>query len=136
MPVRSLGSSVVRWPDRQQVEAALSAWARANATSDVVGIGYFGSYARGEWGVGSDVDVVIVLKDTSNGARRDRLGPGDWDATGLPVPADVLVYTEGEWASLLRRRDRFSRVLQDEVVWVHGTAPSVPAADAARPARR
>jgi uncharacterized protein len=125
MPIRSSGSSVFRWPDRQQVESALSDWARANATSDVVGVGYFGSYARDEWGVGSDLDVVIVITDASHDSRSH---PRDWDATGLPVPADVLVYTESEWTSVLRRRDRFARMLEGEVVWVHGAAPTAASA--------
>jgi predicted nucleotidyltransferase len=28
---------------------------------EVVRVGYFGSYARGDWGVGSDLDLIIIV---------------------------------------------------------------------------
>ena len=78
-------------------------------------IGYFGSYARGDWGVGSDVDVVIVIQRSRQpfGQRA-----AEWDTTELPVPADVLVYTEEEWQSL-KEGGRFSEALQREGIWVY-----------------
>ena len=117
MPVRLLNSSVFAWPDRQAVEAALRRWAQhaAATRSDIRRIGYFGSYARGDWGVGSDLDVVIVVAGSDTPfARRS----AEFDLTQLPVPAEALVYTEEEW----RRLDpasRFARTLAHEVVWVH-----------------
>src|SRR5439155_11836656 len=63
LPVRSLSSSVVVWPDRAAVESALRLWAEeaARIRQELVRIGYFGSYARDDWGVGSDLDVVLVV---------------------------------------------------------------------------
>src|SRR5256885_999234 len=62
LPVRSLSSSVVVWPDRAAVESALRLWAEEAARiPELVRVGYFGSYARGDWGVGSDLDVVLVV---------------------------------------------------------------------------
>ena len=60
MPVRSLTSSVIRWPDAETVTDAVRRWAReaAEEQKGVVRIGYFGSYATGDWGVGSDVDFI------------------------------------------------------------------------------
>ncbi len=117
MPVRSLTSSVLRWPDRETVDAAVRRWAtdQRAARPELRRLGYFGSYATGRWGVGSDVDLVAVV------AASDRpfLERGrDWDATGLPVPAEILVYTEAEWGEVVTRGDRFARVLATEVVWV------------------
>ena len=40
----------------------------------------------------------------------------EWDATGLPVPADVLVYTRNEW----EEQERKGASLAREVVWVTG----------------
>ena len=97
MPVRSLNSSVVVWPDRPTVESAL-----------------FGSYARGDWGVGSDLDVVLVVTGADLPFARRAAA---WDLTRLPVPADALVYTEDEWQRL-DPASRFARVLAREVVWV------------------
>jgi uncharacterized protein len=119
MPTRSLRSPVLRWPDRQRVDAALRTWADEcrHRDSTIRRIGYFGSYARGDWSVGSDLDVVIVVADepappafVQRGAR--------WDLSALPVPADLLVYTESEWRAVTERRDRFARMLEQEVVWV------------------
>lgn len=112
MPVRSLSSSVLKWPDRESVQQALLAWARkARNRADVLRIGYAGSYARGDWGVGSDLDIVVVLRDTPLPFERRAI---DWDATELPVPADVLVYTEPEWAAL----EEEGRRLVKETCWV------------------
>ncbi len=54
----------------------------------------FGSCARGDWGVGSDLDIVVVLRSSDVAFTRRALAV---DATALPVPADVLVYTVAEW---------------------------------------
>ncbi|RDV81830.1 nucleotidyltransferase domain-containing protein [Ammonifex thiophilus] len=118
MPVRSLRSPVLRWPDREEVDQAVRRWARevAQARPEVVCIGYFGSYARGDWGVGSDLDLIIVVKESRLPFERRGV---EWDTTQLPVPVDLLVYTEEEWKELLGSGSRFARVLREETVWVH-----------------
>ena len=112
MPVRPLSSAVLVWPDAKVVDEAARRWAEdlRRAEASVVAVGYFGSYARGDWGVGSDLDVVIVVDDSPEPFERRA---ARWDATGLPVPADVLVYTSAEWR-------RMSGRLR-EVVWVSGS---------------
>ena len=57
MPVRSLSSSVLKWPNKKSVDFAVRSWAEkiSEERNDVQKIGYFGSYARGDWGVGSDL---------------------------------------------------------------------------------
>ena len=122
MPVRSLTSSVLKWPDAPAVDAAVRRWARALAAADsrVLRIGYIGSYARGDWGVGSDVDIVIVLDH----ADKPFLQRGTaFDATGLPVPAELLVYTRHEWESLTVPATRFANTLREEPVWVFERVP-------------
>ncbi len=117
MPVRSSSSSVVRWPDRATVEAAARAFAGAEAERrpGLLRLGYFGSYARGDAGVGSDLDLVAVVESSDLPFERRA---ADWDLTRLPVPAEILVYTAGEWAAMEARGDRFARVLRTESVWV------------------
>jgi predicted nucleotidyltransferase len=78
-------------------------------------IGYFGSYARGDWGVGSDLDLVIVVEAAQQPFERRS---AEWDATELPVPADVLVYTQEEWHMLAQQGGRFYRTLTQEACWV------------------
>ena len=121
MPVRSLHSSVPRWPDREVVEAAARAWGAQQAARrpGLLRLGYFGSYATGAWGVGSDLDLVAVVAES----QRPFLERGrDWDWTRLPVPAEILVYTEAEWRDVVARDDRFADVLSTQVVWLHPPA--------------
>lgn len=116
MPVRSLNSSVLKWPDRQTVDAAVRQWAADAAARrcDVALIAYFGSYARGDWGAGSDADILVVLKDTP--IPFERRG-AEWDASALPVPAEVLVYTEDEWERM-KAETGFGRKAAAEMVEV------------------
>lgn len=117
MPVRSLRSSVLRWPDRATVDAAVRAWAREERAHrpELERLGYFGSYSRGDWGPGSDLDIVAVVKESGLPFERRAT---DWDLLRLPVPTDLLVYTSAEWGVLLARGDRFARTLARETTWV------------------
>lgn len=125
MPVRSSSSSVVRWPDRATVEAAAKAFARAEAERRpaLLRLGYFGSYARGDAGVGSDLDLVAVVESSDIPFERRAAA---WDLTALPVPAEVLVYTAAEWAAMQTRGGRFARMLQTEAVWLFDRRPNQP----------
>lgn len=125
MPVRSLRSPVLRWPDAQAVDRAVRQWADALARSrrEVLRVGYIGSYARGDWGVGSDVDLLVIVEHSDQPFMRRA---ASFDATGLPVPADVLVYTRDEWERL-DPASRFARTVAREAVWVH---PAEAAKDA------
>ena len=116
MPVRSLDSSVLRWPDRDAVERAVRGWASTVGRDDgrVRRIGYFGSYARGNWGVGSDVDVVVIVDESADAFERRPVG---FDTHGLPVPADLFVYTIDEWERMTRDGGLPATVARD-VVWV------------------
>lgn len=118
MPVRSLTGSVIKWPDASTVHEAARRWA-AGLRERVPGIhriGYIGSYARGDWGVGSDLDVIVVMEPAEYvpAAQRGR----QWDLSSLPVAVDLQVYTRTEWDALLRRRTRFARTVRNEAVWV------------------
>lgn len=115
MPVRSLTSPVLRWPDAATVDAAVRRWAAEAGAQrpEVSRIAYFGSYARGDWGVGSDLDILVLVNSSEAPFARRSAG---WDATGLPVPADVLVYTVEEWRAIAGRR--FHDVIEREAVWV------------------
>jgi predicted nucleotidyltransferase len=119
MPVRSSTSSVLRWPDRPTVQAAFARWVEtaAESRSALRAAGYFGSCATGRWGVGSDLDVVLVVDESDEPFQSRAAG---WDLTALPVPVDVLVYTQAEWKALLARDDRFARMLVRDAVWELG----------------
>lgn len=110
MSVRSLNSSVLRWPNAEEVDLAVRRWVEevARKRPEVVRIGYFGSYARGDWGVGSDFDLVVIVK----GSRLPFVERArEWDATELPVPVDLFAYTEEEWDSIIDK-GRFEKMLK------------------------
>lgn len=126
MPVRSLTSPLLKWPDRAAVEAALHEWvAKAVAAHpDVVRIGVFGSFARGEWAFGSDLDLLVVVRD-SDDPRHARLLA--WDASSRPVPVDLLLYTESEWRRHGDTPSRFRDTLVGEAQWLWPRPASHPA---------
>ena len=76
MPVRSLTQSVLRWPDPDQVLARVLAWSQDISTScsTLQGVGVFGSYGRGDAGVGSDLDLILVDAGAA-GPQSERLMP-------------------------------------------------------------
>ena len=121
MPVRLLRSSVLVWPSLPQVDRAVRVWAgrQVTARDGVVAIGYFGSYARRDHGPGSDVDLIAIVSESD---RPFIERASEWDLNGLPVPADLLVYTVEEWRRLQADAGRFARTLAAETVWMHGEA--------------
>ncbi len=118
MPVRSSTSSVLVWPDRASVESALSEWVARELPRhpEVLRLGCFGSFARDDWGTGSDLDLIVIVRPTAE--RFDRRANA-WDLTPLPVPADLVVYTEAEWSALRASGARFARVVDREGRWLH-----------------
>lgn len=117
MPVRSLRSSILRWPSRDEVDAAFRQWVsdRERELEGAIAIGYFGSYARGDAGVGSDLDVVIILQESDVPfSQRSQ----QWDWLTIPVPVEAQVYTQAEWQQLAVNQPRFYTTLCQETVWL------------------
>ncbi len=117
MPVRLLNSSVLKWPTREEVDAAVREWAQGEAERrpGLLALGYFGSYARGDWGVGSDLDLLAIVDEAEQSFETRAVS---WDLTDFPVPAELLVYTEDEWQRLQERGGRFPETVRRETVWV------------------
>lgn len=117
MPVRSLPSPVLRRPSRARVLEAVTAWAQRLELPGLVAVDVFGSYARGDAGVGSDVDIVVILETSELPfERRMALLPLE----KLPVPAEALVYTRAELEQLGKRSPRLAETLRRETVWGRG----------------
>ncbi len=100
---------------------AVRRWVRDEARRhpELVRLGCFGSYARGDQGPGSDLDLVAVVREAEEPFERRGLS---WRTEDLPVPADLLVYTEAEWRRVTGRGDRFERTMAEEVVWLWQSA--------------
>ena len=120
MPVRLLSSPVLKWPDAQTVDESVRRWSEDinQNREDVLCIGYFGSYARGDWGVGSDLDLIVIVKHSDLPFERRSVG---WNVTALPVPVDLLIYTQEEWNELHQRK--FYSTVMREAIWVLDVNP-------------
>jgi hypothetical protein len=94
---------------------------QAAARPEALAIGCFGSYARRDSGPGSDLDLVAIVRASD----RPFVERGsDWELRGLPVPAEILVYTENEWQRFQAEGGRFAQALSHESVWMIGRPPT------------
>ncbi len=111
MPVRSLTQSLLRWPEPEQVLSQVRLWA-AQVAADHPGlerVGLFGSYGRGDAGVGSDLDLLLIDAGSS-GPQHQRLLA--WPLGELPLSCDALVLTPSEDAELLASGSAMASALQ------------------------
>ena len=118
MPVRSLNSSVLKWPDRQTIDQSVRQWVSTLVSNrpDILRVGYFGSYAKNDWGVGSDLDIIVVVTQSKKPFWQRSL---EFDLTNLPIPSEILVYTRDEWEEMRKERRRFCRTVEQEAVWIY-----------------
>ena len=121
MPVSSPPGSVLRWPSAAEVLEQAGRWAaqQDHANPDLLAVGVFGSYGRGDAGVGSDLDLVLILRECAEPIW-DRLRR--WDTGSLPLACDLLVYSLAEWRSLPEWDPRLAAALGKETRWL-GVAP-------------
>ncbi len=118
MPVRSLNSAILKWPDKQKVLNEAKLWAKSIGPDDesIVKIFCFGSICTDTWGVGSDLDIIIILKQTSVPfISRANL----FDASAICVPTDILVYTESEIETFDDQKSRFMDDIQKKAILLY-----------------
>lgn len=117
MPPPSSSGSVLRWPSAEDVLEQAGEWARRQAEGhpEVEAVGVFGSYGRGDAGVGSDLDLVLVLSECDLPVW-ERLRP--WDTSALPLATDLLVYSRQEWDTLPEWNPTFAATLQRDLRWL------------------
>jgi predicted nucleotidyltransferase len=108
---------VFRALDRESVLAASREWARRHRERypEILKIALFGSYVRGDYAPGSDLDVLIVVKESPE--KRWFMRSAAFDDLDLPVPADLFVYTEAEYDRMSRDNGWFAR-LSTELLWL------------------
>ena len=118
MPVRSLNSAVMKWPDARTVTEAAKRWAMETGPlhPHVLRIGYFGSLATGRWGVGSDLDLFVELEKSD--VPFERRGAG-FDLSGIPVSVDLLAYTRAEIERMRSRGSPFLDMISKTAVWIY-----------------
>src|SRR4051794_6839156 len=113
MPRTSSDSRVHTWPSRAEVISRLTQWAERQRAKhpELVRIGYYGSLTDAvRYGFGSDADVIAVVTHSNRDRSYER--SLDFDhADEVPVPVDLHVYTEDEFARILARGEK------QNVVW-------------------
>ena len=84
MPVPSLSGSVRRWPAAAEVLEQAGRWAALQRSGhpDLFAVGVFGSYGRGTAGVGSDLDLLLILQRCDEPIWERLLR---WDTRSLPL---------------------------------------------------
>jgi predicted nucleotidyltransferase len=117
MPVRLLNQSVLRWPKPEPILAAVQRWAEDQQAVKpaLTKVGVFGSYGRGDAGVGSDLDLLLV-DGAAIGPQQQRLL--QWPLEQLPLSCDALVLTPEELQELLESRSRMAIELQRDLRWL------------------
>ncbi|MCP9807897.1 nucleotidyltransferase domain-containing protein [Cyanobium sp. HWJ4-Hawea] len=100
MPVRLLNQSLLRWPESEAVLADVASWAagQAGLHPELERVGVYGSYGRGDAGVGSDLDLVLI-DGAAAGSQSHRFR--QWPFEQLPLSCDALILTPKEWIILL-----------------------------------
>jgi predicted nucleotidyltransferase len=123
MPVRSLNSVVFRWPSRDEVLSAARRWAQGLRVRDssVVHVLCFGSCARGNYGIGSDIDLIVVVREAPDSIVDRRR---QYEPSGLPVDEDLWVYTTEEWNRLESTSPGFWKMLQREAISLLAAVPA------------
>jgi len=104
------------------VDRAVRSWTteQVKERPEIIRLGYFGSYARGDWGVGSDLDLIAVVNETSEPFERRSCC---WDLNSLPVPAEIIIYSLPEWEDLEKKDTKFARMLKSETIWTFKRTP-------------
>jgi UTP:GlnB (protein PII) uridylyltransferase len=114
---------VLRWPSAEVVIQTTNEWAQhqAKAHADLLAIGLFGSYGRGDAGVGSDLDLLILLEHCEKPIW-ERLQR--WDTGSLLLSCDLLVWSRSEWETLPQWNPRMATTLQKDLRWLVGPRDS------------
>lgn len=100
MPVRLLTQSLLRWPEPEAVLQAVQHWAvlQAERCPSLQRVGVYGSYGRGDAGVGSDLDLLLI---DANAAGPQSSRYRSWPFEDLPLSCDALVLSPCELDQLL-----------------------------------
>lgn len=106
MPNLFLNSVEPRFADRREILAIARqiAFRIAREHPEVVRIILFGSFARGDYGVRSDLDLLVVLAH-SNRPAQERLT--DFLSHAQTYPTDMLLLTQAELELRLAEGDPF-----------------------------
>jgi predicted nucleotidyltransferase len=100
------------------VLAAARTWASdlRKRHAEIVRIGYFGSYATGVFGPGSDLDVLIEVTAAADRRLADRAAVYLPDR--FPVGIELFVFTSSELVRLRREGSSFVAAVDEAVQYL------------------
>jgi len=117
MPEKSSNFVRVVFADKKKILRQLADYAKSlkRTSPDVEKVGLFGSYATDTFGPASDVDLLIILRQS--GKRfLDRIP--DFLPENVNVSCDCFPYTREEIEKMKRDDNRWIRHILKEVVWL------------------
>ncbi len=114
---KSSNSVKVVFADKNKVLHQLKDYTRKVKRSrpEVEKVGLFGSYANDTFGPASDVDLLIILRQSSK-RFLDRIP--DYLPENLSVSCDVFPYTNKEIGNMKKDSNPWIRHILKEVVWL------------------
>jgi predicted nucleotidyltransferase len=119
MPKTSSNSVKKRSVPKDRVITELKAWTQKIVTqnSGIIKIGYFGSYARGDYTPASDLDILILI-DKSDKVFFKRAD--DYTADNISVGCEIFVFTKQE---VKQRTKKYKKgwvdTILEEAVWIY-----------------
>jgi predicted nucleotidyltransferase len=118
MPKQSQNSVRHDAVPRADVLAAFRSWAaKVRATCpELVRAGCFGSYARGDYGPSSDLDILVELRTSPHRRWPDRADDlPSWSE--IPVGVEMFVFTTEEIERARSRGSAWLETVLAEAVW-------------------
>jgi predicted nucleotidyltransferase len=116
MQEQSSNSVKVIFADKPKVLRGLKdCAAKLKSRAEVEKVGLFGSYATDTYGPASDVDLLIILKESSK-VFLDRIP--DYIPGNLTVSCDVFPYTSEEIERMKQDGNPWIRHVLKEVSWL------------------
>jgi len=76
----------------------------------------FGSYARGEQGEGSDLDICVLVHELTYNRMDMSVDAYGAIRRDFPLPIDVLLYTHDEFEESAKKRSRMQYKIKNEGV--------------------
>lgn len=84
----------------------------------------FGSVARGDFNLWSDVDVLVIAEHVANGWLARIVSVGE-----PPALVQPMVWTPAEWTQQLARNNAAALEAADRGIWLVGSAEQLVARD-------
>jgi len=110
------GVKVFKALDRETLLAEIREWLDRQKPEhpEMIAAGLFGSYARGDYAPGSDIDLLIIVSASKE--PRWFMRSSSFQTETLPLGADVFVYTQAERDQMEKTHPWFQHVLS-ETIW-------------------